>query len=477
MRKTELRDLLVFLPGIGGSVLQKDNDVLWAPSIGVAWQLLTRPSAHLAPLRLHGDDPERETLDDGVRAVGLVRDLHVIPGLWKIDGYSGFRNMLLEAFELEAGTASDEDTRVANYYEFPYDWRRDNRASARRLQRFVEQRLHRWRVETAFRDARVIVIAHSMGGLVARYYLDVLGGWTDCRALVTIGTPFRGSVKALNVLSNGHRVLFTDFTEVVRSLTSVYQLLPRYEMVEDNGSYRRIADPAIAIPGVEHERARDALRFHEEIDDAQRARPQGAYELIPIVGTWQPTLQSARLVQGRLIADVTVPTWTTFPEGEGDGTVPRVSAVPIESSGAWLNTFVAERHATLQNHGGVLQDLQDRLIQSQVRTDHIRGAVAERPKPALSLDIEDLYALGEPIAVRVAARNVDEADITNLRATVESVGGHVPVAAVDFVSSGQRWEAVLPPLAPGGYRVAVTARGAPAHTPDPVHDIFLVTDA
>jgi hypothetical protein len=35
-----------------------------------------------------------------------------------------------------------------------------------------------------------------MGGLVARYYLEVLGGWEKCRALFTFGTPHRGSLNA-----------------------------------------------------------------------------------------------------------------------------------------------------------------------------------------------------------------------------------------------------------------------------------------
>ena len=48
-------------------------------------------------------------------------------------------------------------------------------------------------------------MAHSMGGLVSRYYLEVLGGWHNARALFTFGTPYRGSLNAVNVLANGMR--------------------------------------------------------------------------------------------------------------------------------------------------------------------------------------------------------------------------------------------------------------------------------
>ena len=43
----------------------------------------------------------------------------------------------------------------------------------------------------------MIVVAHSMGGLVARYWMGPLGGWRVCRALITLGTPHRGAPKAL----------------------------------------------------------------------------------------------------------------------------------------------------------------------------------------------------------------------------------------------------------------------------------------
>ncbi|HNP71082.1 MAG TPA: hypothetical protein PKK15_08240, partial [Kouleothrix sp.] len=54
----------------------------------------------------------------------LIEDLHAIPGFWKIDGYTRCRARILERFEATPGD---------NFFEFPYDWRRDNRHHARRL--------------------------------------------------------------------------------------------------------------------------------------------------------------------------------------------------------------------------------------------------------------------------------------------------------------------------------------------------------
>ena len=47
-----------------------------------------------------------------------------------------------------------------------------------------------------------------MGGLVSRYYLEVLGGWRDTRRLITFGTPYRGSLNAVDFAANGFSKFF-----------------------------------------------------------------------------------------------------------------------------------------------------------------------------------------------------------------------------------------------------------------------------
>jgi triacylglycerol esterase/lipase EstA (alpha/beta hydrolase family) len=162
-------------------------------------------------------------LGDGVTATRVVPDLHLIPGLWKIDGYGKIRQSLEKAFELTQGK---------NLFEFPYDWRRDNRAAARKLHREVHAWLSAWRKGSGQADAKLILVAHSMGGLVARHFLEVLGGWRDTRCLATFGTPYGGSINALQTLVEGTRIGgLIDVSATMRSFTSVYQLLPTYPCV------------------------------------------------------------------------------------------------------------------------------------------------------------------------------------------------------------------------------------------------------
>jgi triacylglycerol lipase len=63
------------------------------------------------------------------------------------------------------------------------------------------------------------IVGHSKGGLVGAYYVKKLGGWRRTRAVVTLGAPFRGTLKAW---------LGLPFALVAPSLT---QLLPGSEFL------------------------------------------------------------------------------------------------------------------------------------------------------------------------------------------------------------------------------------------------------
>jgi len=98
----------------------------------------------------------------------------------------------------------------------------------------------------------------------------------------------------------------------MRTFTSVYQLLPIYPSLDVGGTYRRVAETD-GIPGVDRRRAEQALSFHREIEKAVEAHQKDldylkrGYKILPIVGTRQPTLQSAQMTQGRVTANRQLP--------------------------------------------------------------------------------------------------------------------------------------------------------------------------
>ncbi len=66
----------------------------------------------------------------------------------------------------------------------------DVRSAARELSREVE------RICEATSAEQVHVVGHSLGGLVARYYVQRLGGDARVHTLVTLGTPHKGTMAA-----------------------------------------------------------------------------------------------------------------------------------------------------------------------------------------------------------------------------------------------------------------------------------------
>ena len=148
----------------------------------------------------------------------------------------------------------DRDT----FYVFAYDWRRDNVESARLLARRVEA----LKIKLGRPDLRFNVVAHSMGGLVARYaamYGDrdlapegvaprpTWAGASFVDKIFMFGTPNAGSMEALSVLLEGYsvteglrrrvRLLNKLSREDVMTAPSIFQLLPhsaRARFLDDN---------------------------------------------------------------------------------------------------------------------------------------------------------------------------------------------------------------------------------------------------
>lgn len=153
-----------------------------------------------------------------------------------------FYGRILGALESAGGFVRNEpgmpvQARERKYYVFTYDWRQDNVKSAKRLDSFLSQ----VREDFGQPDLKVDIIAHSMGGLVARYYarygtVDVLDdnefpvnnhGAQYIRRAILLGTPSLGSAKTIDTFVNGFKIVFSSLPpEALATFPSAYQLLP-----------------------------------------------------------------------------------------------------------------------------------------------------------------------------------------------------------------------------------------------------------
>lgn len=452
-----MKDVIVLLPGIMGSALAKDGKAVWDVGVGSLGRAIFSRGGSVEALALGGDASD----GGGVTPTHLLSDVHMVPHLWKIDGYSGIVEFIRSKFEVVPGE---------NFFEFPYDWRLDNRISARRLSAAAQGWLDKWRGR--HEGARLILIAHSMGGLVARHFIEVLGGWRDTKMLITLGTPHRGSVKALDFLVNGLAkklgpVTLLDLTKFVRSCPSVYQLLPIYPCVGETERDLKRIEELEELGALDMDRARAGIEFHREIERAVEANLKVAayqsarYRLLPLVGTYQPTFLSALLTRDGVKPIETYKGETML---GGDGTVPRFSATPVELSKAQVETFVACPHAGLQNFEPLRVHVRSTL--EDVDISEIRAPGAE----PVSLKMADVFSPGEPF--RALARC--EAALDPVRAELVNVETGAKVESeFEMVSDSEGWQRLeLSPLAAGTYRIKVDAGEESA----PITDVFAVLD-
>jgi hypothetical protein len=290
--------------------------------------------------------------------------------------------------------------------------------------------------------------------------------------LITLGTPHRGSVKALDFLVNGLSkklgpVTLVDLTKFIRSCPSVYQLLPIYPCVGETEEDLKHIDEMEEIGELDMDCARAGIEFHREIERAVEANSKNAvyqssrYKLLPMVGTYQPTFLSALLTPDGIKPIETYKGETML---GGDGTVPRLSATPIELSRAKVETFVACPHAGLQNFDPVRVQVRSSL--GDIDISEIKASGAE----AISLKMADVFSSGEPFQALARC----EAAIDPMQALLVNVErGAETECEFEMTLDTEGWQKLeLSPLAAGTYRIRIDA----GDEAEPITDVFAVLD-
>jgi len=255
-----------------------------------------------------------------------------------------------------------------------------------------------------------------------------------------------------------------DLSALMRSFTSVYQLLPRYPCVDlGNGVMRRPGEVS-GLPNVDPAKAAAALAFHHELEQAICAnagsKEYKPYVVHPIIGTDQPTKQSARMRAGRLVPFNEL----RGVDESGDGTVPRSSAIPLGCTPTDDRTFgnaalyVSGIHGSLQNLPQVVAQVSYVLLEPQF--DLFRAA-----REVFSLRVDDAYLVGEPVRIRCDAGTLSRGAslIVEEAPTGKQVFKRNLLPESNDAISVER-------LAAGTYRAAIEAGGRRL-----ISDLFLVS--
>lgn len=212
--------------------------------------------------------------------------------------------------------------------------------------------------------------------------------------------------------------------------------------------------------GIDVKRVQQAVDFHDHITDAvERHGGYGRYDIHPVVGIFQPTRLSAS------VRDGVVRTLTTYDGDDdgGDGTVPRVSATPLELSDDPRETYATESHSSLQNVDALLVQLMGVLTREPL------GAYRASPFDGFRLEVDDVVAPNQPLDVGVATGG----PAPRVVVTVADADTDEVWQETSELDGDGRGRVTFAPLRPGVYRVTVADDEGLAR---PVNDIVVVGD-
>lgn len=193
---------VILIPGIMGSRLAKQNN-------GEVGQELWIGSLFSNPLELKNDveDPAvwREIPDRKIVATEIVKTAAKKNIYGKLIDYLT-SNLGYQLYSERYPTINpcNTDQKNADLFAFPYDWRNSNSTSAKDLEKFIQciARI-RYGDNPIPQSFKVNIIAHSMGGLVARRYILNNPNNHHVGRMVTLGTPWFGAPEFINMLENG----------------------------------------------------------------------------------------------------------------------------------------------------------------------------------------------------------------------------------------------------------------------------------
>ena len=399
-----MRHPVIVIPGILGSKLieQGTGRIVWGafadgyanPNHPDGDRLLALPMGEGQTLAELTDT----TVSDGalerlkVSLLGLPVTLNAYVNILGTLGAGGYTDQSL-------GLAGAIDYGPGHYtcFQFDYDWRRDNVENAQRLDAFIrdkrayvqQQYKEHYGVENA--DVTFDIVAHSMGGLVARYYLRYGGadlpadgstpqvtweGAKNVRRLVLVGPPNAGSAKALEQLVKGAHfapTLPSYEPAILGTMPAVYQLLPRgrhgpLRDTRTGETSRDLYDPnlwqrmnwglaspgqakvlEVLLPEVKNPEDRRRIALDHQAKCLDRARlfaraldvpadPPKGTTIHLFAGDAVPTLAVLTAEAGKGAVE-------ELEHRPGDGTVLRSSALMDERvGGEWLPTLVSPIH-------------------------------------------------------------------------------------------------------------------------------------
>lgn len=383
-RKTNERNPVIVIPGILGSKLvdSETQTIVWGafqrkaskPNVPAQARMIAlpmRPGASLLSLK----DSTRENGALDRLKISVFPGVSIAPQAYlqilQTLGVGGFVDQALG----EAG-AVDYGSDHYSCFQFSYDWRRSSAENAVLLGEFIADRKRYVEAENLKRfgskgRVKFDLVAHSMGGLVARYYLRYgsqgmpadgkpILNWSGAKnveKVVLIGTPNAGSSLALSQLTKGIKLipLRPGYSPaILGTMPSIYELLPRarHQTLVDEVS----GEPLDILDFELWKNRQWGLANPKDDENLARLLPNTTREERQAIGHdhLQKCLRNARYFHQALDRPAKKPEGLSLVLFAGDaiGTPTVVSATPFETTGIdW-----AEGDGTVARYSAVMDE-------------------------------------------------------------------------------------------------------------------------
>lgn len=353
------RNPVVIIPGIMGSYLNKDDEDKTEVWPNVLKALLPGTDTYLDDLILSTQGQVDSS--NNIFTTGIIKYIH------NEDFFDGLISTLKSK-----GYEEGKDLFV-----FPYDWRLDVADNVNGIEHSKVESLKSKidKILSQSKSDKVDIIAHSMGGLLAKYYIKNVGG-DKVDKFIDIGTPHFGAPKAEKVLMYGDDmgmkinnfmgVNVDEIKKISQNFPSTYNLLPSpryfdptlpdysyylYDLgdVDGDGIMGRLSydntKSFLKNTGRNGLLIQNAEEMHKSLDDFNPA--DYGVDSYNVVGCGVPTIGKIFANSQKFDGDFHY----QIKYISGDGTVPQRSAEGMSANRLFYANDI--QHATMSSQDGI----------------------------------------------------------------------------------------------------------------------------
>ena len=194
-------------------------------------------------------------LEGDVKPVDMLQTFTIVTlvgGKIQLHGYDSLLGILNEAGYVQDSKPLPENKNFYSLFPFHYDWRKSLDYNAAKLEKFIQKK--RAYIQKKYKelygidnfDVQFDIVAHSMGGLLSRYYLRYgdqqlpqdgsmpIFDWRGSKNIdkvVIVGTPNAGYLDTIVQLVNGlkidpHPIVPVYPPAVIGTFPGIYEMMP-----------------------------------------------------------------------------------------------------------------------------------------------------------------------------------------------------------------------------------------------------------